>query len=323
MKEFDVKKEIIGFFRKNTGSFVSGEEMSVSLGFSRACAWKYIKKLREEGYVIEAAPRRGYRLCSVPDKLHGYDIACGLGTRTIGKGPCYYHESIGSTNDRAYELAEAGAPEGTLVIAETQTRGKGRMGRKWVSPKKGGIYMSVVLRPDIEMDVIPTITLIAAASIVRSIKETCKLEAGIKWPNDILVNGKKVCGILTEMKAQPDRIDFVVLGIGMNVNTSAGKLPADGTSLKAESFIHLDRVRFARRMLEEFEDDYLRFKSGGFSSLRGECKVLSLVLGKRVKIEQHHRLVEGTALDIDEKGALIVRGDDGAVHRIFSGDVVL
>ncbi|MFH1552415.1 MAG: biotin--[acetyl-CoA-carboxylase] ligase [Candidatus Omnitrophota bacterium] len=323
MKEFDIEKRIIGFFRKDEVGFISGEDISGALGVSRACVWKYIKKLRESGYVIEAVPHLGYRLKSVPDRLYGYEISEGLETETIGRKSVYYYENIGSTNDRAYELAESGQPEGTLVIAETQTHGKGRIGRKWVSPKTGGIYMSLILRPDVETDEVPTITLVAAAAFIRAIKKTCELETRIKWPNDILVGGKKLCGILTELKAQPDRVDFLVLGIGINVNTPAKKLPPEGTSLKIELSRHVSRAELIRCMLEEFEKDYVRFKKEGFASLREECKELSLVLGRHVKVTEHHRSIEGLATDIDEKGALIIRTDTGRLQRVFSGDVVL
>ncbi len=323
MKEFEVKKKIIGFFRGNEGDFISGEEISSALGFSRAGVWKYISKLRSDGYVIEAVPHLGYRLKSAPDKMYGYDISSGLRTRTIGKGSIHYYEGIDSTNDRAYELAEGGEPEGTLVIAEAQARGKGRMGRKWASPKGGGIYLSVILRPDAEADEVPAVTLIAATAIIRAIRKICGLEAKMKWPNDILIRGGKVCGILTEIKAQPDIVDFLVLGIGINVNTPAEKLPPEGTSLKIECSRDVSRTGFMKCMLEELEDNYLRFKKDGFASLREECKALSLVLGERVKVSEHHRPIEGLAVDIDEKGALIIRTDSGIFQRVFSGDVIL
>ena len=323
MKEFEVKKRIIGFFRETEGNFISGEEISGVLGFSRACAWKYIKKLRDDGYVIEAVPHLGYRFKSAPDKIYGYDVSSGLRTKAIGKKPIYYYDSIDSTNDRAYELAESGEPEGTIVIAETQTRGKGRMGRKWVSPASGGIYASIILRPDMETDEIPAITLIAAMAVIRAIKKICALEAGMKWPNDILIGGKKVCGILTEIKAQPDIVDFLVLGIGVNVNTSFKKLPPEATSLRIESSRRMDRTEFIRRMLEELERVYSKFRKEGFASLREECKTLSLILGEWVKISEHHRSIEGLAVDIDEKGALIIRTEGGIFQRVFSGDVVL
>jgi len=323
MKEDALKEKILGFFRRNTGSYISGEDISNALGVSRAYVWKYISKLREDGYVIDAVPHLGYNLRSAPDKLFGYELKSGLKTRTMGKMAIFHHESIGSTNDAAYELAEAGEPEGTVVVAEAQSSGKGRIGRKWLSPKGAGIYMSIILRPDVETDEIPTVTLVAAKSIADAINDLNKMDAGIKWPNDILIKGKKVCGILTEVKAQPDRVDFLVLGFGVNVNTPAGKLPEEGTSLKNVSGSSVDRAQLVRDILEKFEVDYLRFKKEGFNALRDECKRLSLVLEKTVRVKEHHRVMKGKAVDIDEKGALMIRDEEGIVRRVFSGDVVM
>ena len=323
VSEDDIKLAILDFFRRNSGKYVSGEDISRALGVSRAYVWKHINKLRDDGYGIPAVPHLGYKLNSSPDRLSGYEIRAGLKTVTIGKKAVYHYGSVGSTNDIAYLLAEKGEPEGVIVIAESQTRGKGRLGRKWVSPKGGGVYMSLILRPDIEADEIPAITLIAAKSVAKAINRVSGLEPGIKWPNDILVNGRKICGILTEIKAQPDRVDFLVLGIGVNVNTPGGDLPCEGTSIKNETGCCVDRVMFVRNMLEEFEDDYNRLVKYGFSSLREDCKKLSLLLSRKIKITEHNRVITGTAVDIDDKGALIVKDGKGMLHRVFSGDIVL
>ena len=323
MKEFEAKKQIITFFHEKGNSFISGEDISDALGFSRASVWKYIKKLRDDGYVVEAMPHLGYKLISVPDKIYGYDISSSVRTKIIGKKAIHYYDSITSTNDRAYELAEEGEEEGAIVLAETQSHGKGRIGRKWVSPKSGGVYMSIILRPDVETDEIPTVTLIAAAAIIKAIKKVSGLKSKMKWPNDILIGKKKVCGILTEIKAQPDRVDFLVLGIGVNVNTAKEKLPSEGTSLKIAGGFQVNRTEIVTRILEEFEKYYSKFQRKGFIALRDECKTVSSVLGKRIKVAEHHRRVEGTAVDIDEKGALIIRKDNGINQRIFSGDIVL
>ncbi len=322
-KEFEINKKILTFFRRNEGKYVSGETISASLGVSRANVWKYIKKLKDDGYVFDAVPHSGYKLKTVPDKLFGYEIDGALRTRRIGKKDIYHYETIASTNDRAYELAEEGAPEGTLVVAESQTKGKGRVGRTWVSPKGGGIYMSLILRPDIETDEIPTLTLIAALDMVKAIEDVSSLSSMIKWPNDILIDNKKVCGILTEIKAQPDMVDFMVLGIGINVNTAKQKLPPEGTSLRNEKGESINRIQVIKSFLENFEKDYIKLGKKGFASLRDECKKYSLVLDKKIKIEEHNRKIEGIAKDIDEKGVLIVKTKSGKLERIFSGDVFL
>jgi BirA family biotin operon repressor/biotin-[acetyl-CoA-carboxylase] ligase len=323
MKEAESKKKILDIFYKNTGDFVSGEDISQKLDVSRASVWKHINKLREDGYDIEAVPHLGYRITSAPDKLFGYEIDRDLKTKTFGKNNIYHYESVDSTNDKAYELAEKAEPEGTIVVAESQARGKGRIGRKWVSPKGGGIYMSLVLRPDVETDEIPTITLIAAISAAKAINRICSLSVRVKWPNDIIINGKKAGGILTEIKAQPDKVDFLVLGIGLNVNTPHGKLPHAGTSLMEECAQNVSRTELVKYFLENFEKDYTKFKKEGFVSLRDECKAASSVLGNRVKVSEHHKIYEGRAVDIDEKGALILKMDDGSKKRVFSGDVTL
>jgi BirA family biotin operon repressor/biotin-[acetyl-CoA-carboxylase] ligase len=323
MREHDIKKKVLNIFRRSPGNFVSGEDISEKLKVSRASIWKYINKLREEGYALDAVPHLGYRLRSVPDKLLKYEVQNTLSAKTIGKKEIYHFESIGSTNNKAYELAESGEPEGTIVVAEAQTHGKGRMGRNWVSPKGGGIYFSVILRPDVETDEIPTITLIAATSVVNTIEKMCSLKAKVKWPNDIIVSGKKLGGILTEIKAQPDRVEFLILGIGINVNTPAGKLPQVGTSLKEACAQDIDRLEFFRKLLDNFEKEYAKLKKKGFISLRDECKAVSSVVGERIKVTEHHKTLEGKAIDIDEKGALILKLKDGSKKRIFSGDVTL
>ncbi|MFH1395734.1 MAG: biotin--[acetyl-CoA-carboxylase] ligase [Candidatus Omnitrophota bacterium] len=321
MKDFEIKRKILKFFFENAEAYVSGEDISDSLGFSRANSWKYINKLRNDGYEIEAVPHLGYKLKSKPDKLYAYEISLGLKTAIIGKNNVFHYDSISSTNDKAYELAEKGEPEGSLVIAESQTCGKGRLGRKWVSPDGKGIYFSLILRPDMEIDRIPVITLVTAISVHRTIKKMCGITAGIKWPNDILINGRKVCGILTEMKAQPDMVDFLIVGVGLNINAEKKQIPAEAVSLKDESGRHINRTDFLKCLLEEIEKDYIKIKREGFYALRDECKKLSTVIDKQIKIREHHRLTEGTAVDIDERGALVVRTKKGELKRVFSGDV--
>ena len=323
MKEYEAKKEILRLFYGDEGEYLSGEDISNKLGFSRAGVWKYISKLREAGYVIDAVPHLGYRLKSAPDKLYGYDISSGIRSGIFCQEPIFHIETTSSTNEKAYELAEKGAPEGAIVIAEGQTGGKGRMGRKWVSPKKGGVYMSVILRPKMDLDEIPSVTLIAGTAIIDAIEKACGIKAGMKWPNDIMIEGKKVCGVLTEIKAQPDMVDFLVLGIGVNVNTPEDKLPPEATSLKAHTDKDISRVAFVRELLFSLDKTYSLFKNKGFKALRSKCREKSVVLGSRVKIMEHNRSTEGLAEDIDDKGALILKSDSGKTQRIFSGDVTL
>lgn len=321
--EPDIKESILEFFAKNKERYISGEDISEALNTSRASIWKYINKLRYLGYEIDAVPHLGYMLKSSPDKLFEYEIKHGLKSKILGQGKIYHYENTVSTNDKAYILAERGDAEGTLVIAEAQTGGRGRMGRKWVSPKGGGIYMSVILRPDIEADEIQSITLVAAASIVKAIKRETNVDAKIKWPNDVFIRDKKMCGVLTEIKGQADMINFVILGIGINVNTDSRGLPDEGISLKEFTGAAVNRANILRSVLEEFENDYRTLKKSGFAALRDFCKKHSLVLGKDVKINEHNKHITGQAVDIDGKGALVVRVAKNKDKRVFSGDVSL
>lgn len=323
MKEYNIKKTILNLLYTNSGEFVSGEEISEILGFSRANAWKYIKKLISDGFNIEAISKKGYKLISCPDKLYGYDISASLRTGFLGRNNIYHYDSLESTNDKAYQLAELGAIEGAIVVAETQTKGKGRMGREWASPYGTGLYFSMILRPKVSLTRLPSITLVAAGSIAKMLRNVYDIDAGIKWPNDIYSGNGKIGGILTEIKAQQDMVDFVIIGIGLNVNTQAIYLPSIGTSLMALKDKLFVRKEVFSKILEAFEADYNEFISAGFASKLNEVKELSVVIGEEVSVEVYNKKIEGKAVDIDEDGALMIRSNDNKMHKIFSGDVVL
>ena len=317
--------KILELFKKNKDNFLSGEEVSKSLGISRQALWKHIEKMREMGYIVEAVPHLGYRLREIPDKILVPEIKWNLKTKFVGKEIEFY-ESVGSTNNIAYELAERGRPEGTAVIANEQTKGKGRLGRTWVSPEEKGIYLSCILRPDIMPGEVPKITLVAAVSVVKAIRKFASIEALIRWPNDILVSDRKVGGILTELKAEMDRVNFAVLGIGINVNTSKKSLPKEGTSLKEESKASTDfsRVELVKTLLQTLEDEYVKFKETGFSAIRKELQSFSCTLGREISINSAaNGSFKGKAVDIDESGALIVELADGSRKTFISGDVTL
>lgn len=319
-------EKILAILRNNTETHVSGEELCKLADISRAAIWKHIEKFRAEGYEIEASPHLGYRLISIPDSLIPGEIKWGLKTTILGKTLISY-KKVDSTNDAAYELAEKGLAEGAVILAEEQVKGKGRHGRPWTSPPKGGIYMSCILRPTMEPNEIPKITLLAAVAVAKAIRVASGLEAIIKWPNDILVNNNKVCGILTEMKAEQDTIDFVVIGIGINVNTAARHLPKGATSLKEE--LHntargdLSRVDLTKKVLTSLEEEYLRLKRHGFIPIIDEWKAMSNMLGSRVKVVTQNRTFEGLAHDIDPDGAFVIRLESGMLERVSSGDIVM
>jgi len=317
--------KILELFKKNRESFLSGEDISRSLGISRQALWKHIEKLRETGYRIEAVPHLGYKLLEVPDKILAPEIRWNLKTKIIGK-EIYSYESVGSTNNIAYELAEEGAREGTVVIANEQTKGKGRLGRSWASPRGGGIYVSCILRPNILLNEVPKITLVAAISAVKAIRKFLDLEGLIRWPNDIFISDRKAGGILTELKGELDRVDFFILGIGINVNTPKKALPKGGTSLKEETKSSKDfsRVEFVKVLFETLEKEYTKFKEHGFSSIRSELKSYSCALGRHITIATGaKKKFHGKAVNINENGALVVKLDNGSQKTFLSGDVSL
>ena len=314
--------KILNCFKKNEEGYISGEEMSRELGISRAAVWKHIENLREEGYGIEAFPHLGYKLISIPDRLTEAELGWRLKTDIIAK-KIYSYKETASTNDAAHDLAMAGEKEGAIVIAESQTAGRGRMGRKWVSPKSKGAYFSVILRPDILPKEVPCITLFSALSVAKTIREMLNLAAFIKWPNDVLIDSQKICGVLTEMNAETDRINFVIIGIGININTKKEELPRGATSIMEASGKELSRVEVVRSIFKNLDKYYKLFNSGHISGIIKEYKEFSNFLGTRVQVTYHDTKIEGYAADVDEDGALILRMDSGLNERILAGDVLM
>ncbi len=313
-------EKILAVFREKDEN-VSGEELSRLLGVSRSAIWKHIEKLRDEGYDIAAHPHLGYRLIGIPDKLLAAEIKWKLNTKFLGK-KIYSYERVDSTMDIAYRLAEDNAPEGVVVFSEEQRRGRGRMDRNWVSPKGKGIYLSLILRPQILPLQASKITLLMAVAIAQAIRRVSGLAAKIKWPNDILINHKKVCGILTELSAELDRVRFLILGVGINVNTARSVLPKEATSIKEELGRKVSRIELAKEVLRQTEKYYSLFKQKKFSSIAREWKDLSAILGSRVKVVFQGKKIEGQAQDIDSQGALVIRRDNGFLEHIWTGDVV-
>ena len=323
MNKKDTKTAILDVLSNSQGAFISGQMLAQKIGFSRASLWKHIKKLREEGYVIEAEAHNGYKLTETPDKFLDYEIKRGLKTKFVGQNKIFSFSSVSSTNEEAYRIAEKGALEGTIVIAESQSAGKGRMGRLWVSPKDAGIYVSLVLRPNLTLADIPGITLMAGASIVKTIKNSTNIVPELKWPNDVLYNGKKLCGILTEIKAELDMVDFIVLGIGININTAKDELPEVASSLFEITGKKHSRLDFLRLLFETIEEDYNNFVNKGFDSIREECLKFSGIIGKDVLVKQQNVKIEGKVQDMDVTGALILKTKSGQVKKVFSGDIIV
>lgn len=321
-----MKDAVLRLLKKSRPEYVSGEEICRTLMVTRTCVWKYIQALREEGYEVDARPRAGYRLVAVPDKLYPEEVGDQLSTRFVGRR-IYYSESLPSTNDRAKDLARQGEPEGTIVVADEQTGGRGRLGRSWLSPKGKGLWFSVVFRPPVNPSRASQLTILAAVALAGAIMDRTGLQVGIKWPNDLLLNGRKVCGILTEMSAEMDRINYLVLGAGVNVNLApadfAGEVKETATSLMIERNGPVSRVGLLRAALESIERWYLCWLSEGFVPVLARWKDLSVTLDRPVRIHALNETWEGWAEDIDGEGALILRMDDGSRKKVISGEVSL
>lgn len=315
---------ILRLFREQDG-FLSGEQISRSLNVSRTAVWKHISALRKAGYVVNALPSRGYRLVSAPDMLNIEEIAAQLNTSVMGRSLVCLDETA-STNAYAFRLAEEGATEGTVVIADAQSGGKGRLGRVWASPPGVNLYCSVILRPFVKPYEAPQLTFLSAVAVARAIEQVTGLKPEIKWPNDVLIEGKKVAGLLNEMSAETDGINFVILGLGVNLNMSTEQFPPDlrspATSLLLEAGQPVERVRFVAQMLRELDMLYAGFLTHGFLQVREEWQRRCNAHDREVVVSNGGaEVVRGMFGGIDGDGALLVRHTDGRVERILSGDV--
>ncbi len=287
---------------------VSGETLSRQLGISRVAIWKHVRELRRQGYGIESSPR-GYSLVSTPDLL--------LPGEFPGWESHVHHlVEIESTMPLARELARSGADEGTVVVAERQTQGRGRLGRTWVSPS-GGIYLTAITRPRVAPAVAPRANLFASVAVATTLQTMLNVPARVKWPNDVLIDGKKVCGILSEMEAESDTVHYINVGIGMNVNIPVGDAVPDSISLTELVGKPVDRVQLTRELVTRLLQ-YLRELDS--PAILEAWKEMSDTLGRQVCIQQGERQVKGLAVDIADSGALIVRAADGANSTVFAGD---
>ena len=279
------------------------------------------------GYDIEATPHLGYRLLSSPDTLHADDLLARLGqTKVIGRDIRVFQETT-STNDVIEKLARDKVPEGVVVFAESQSKGRGRLGRKWISPSHKGLWFSILLRPKLQPQETTQLTVAAATALRRAIEIVTGIKAKIKWPNDILINKKKSAGILTELSAELDRVKHVILGIGVDVNLSAADFPAElrkiATSLKIEAGKAISRADLAVHILRELDHDYTRVCSGKFESVANEWEEQCETIGHPVSIQIGERRVHGRAESLDDDGALLLRTQYGQLERITAGDVTV
>jgi BirA family biotin operon repressor/biotin-[acetyl-CoA-carboxylase] ligase len=316
-------ERIVSWLRE-AGGAVSGEELARRLGCSRAAVWKRVAALRRRGYRIEGRPAGGYTLAAIPDRLGPAELAPHLrGTwRRIE-----WFDEVDSTQRVARELARDGAPEGTVVIAERQSAGRGRLGRRWHSPAHVNLYCSIVLRPALPPDAVPQITLVTGAAVAAAVAEETGLEPAIKWPNDVLLDGRKVSGTLTEMESEMERVHHVIAGIGVNLNAPLSSFPRElrekATSLLVATGRRIDRAAFVARLLVALEARYGRFLSVGFSSVRAEWESLSCLTGREVRVAGADGELGGRVLGLDDDGALRVRATGGRIVRVVAGEVTV
>jgi BirA family biotin operon repressor/biotin-[acetyl-CoA-carboxylase] ligase len=309
MKGNEMKGWILTALRE-CGDYLSGQTISERLGISRVSIWKHIHSLKRDGYVIEASPR-GYKLISSPDSLLPYEFP-DLEQRI------HYFPEIGSTMDAARELAKKRAREGTIVIAEAQTHGRGRLSREWLSPQ-GGIYFTIILRPRISPAYAPRMNLMAALAVAATIRKLFGLKAELKWPNDVLIEGKKVCGILAEMAAETDAVDFVNVGIGINANNSVTRFEKTAISLKDALGREISRKELLSALIMEIQRRQpLLMKA----DLLKEWKRLSATLNRDVRVVAPGEVIVGQAVDIDTTGALIIKEKNGSLKKAMAGDCI-
>ena len=319
-----MRKTIVEMLKNAGEGFISGESIAGELGISRTAVWKHIQKLRESGYEILSYARCGYQLKDAPDLLLPSEVQIGLDTKIIGKQMEYY-PSVDSTNRAAKALAYHGAEDGTIVVAEEQTGGKGRLERKFFSPRVKGIWFSIILRPNFSPHETPKFTLMSAVAVVEAMKRF-NLKAGIKWPNDILFDGRKLVGILTEITGELGKISYLVIGVGINVNISREEFPEElrdiAASLSEINGEQIPRVKFFRAVLEEFDKLYIEVTANGFDKILERWKENNITLGKKIHVISagDDENFDGKAVDLNSEGALVVETEN-ELRTVYAGDV--
>ncbi len=322
----EVRKKLLDAFTKNQDEYLSGQYLANLIGCSRAAIWKQIEELRKEGFLLEAVRKKGYRIMRTTEKVTADEIRLGLQTEFLGR-QIHYEECVDSTQKIAHRLAYESAQEGTLVITEEQISGKGRMGRAWHSPKYTGIWMSLILRPNIPPSMAPQLTLIAAVAVVQAIEAFTDLTPKIKWPNDILVNGKKVTGILTELLAEADRINAIIIGMGINVNQQLEDFPMElrniATSLSIEAGEKFARAELIKLLLLKLEQLYKLFLEQGFYPIKLLWESYAISIGKNITARTLTGSIHGKALGINDDGVLMIEDSAGEIHYVYSADIEL
>jgi BirA family transcriptional regulator, biotin operon repressor / biotin---[acetyl-CoA-carboxylase] ligase len=322
----EIRKKLLDAFSNNNDQYLSGQTLADTIGCSRTAIWKHIEELRKDGFELEAIRNKGYRIVKTPERVSADEIRLGLKTKFLGQS-IHYENTVDSTQRVAHRLAYDQSLEGTVVVAEEQTLGRGRMERKWYSPKYTGIWMSIILRPKIPLPKAPQLTLIAAVAVVQAIEELTELTPQIKWPNDILINGKKMTGILTELQAEADQINSVIIGMGINVNQKLEDFPVElreiATSLAIEQGVYFSRSAIIRSVLTHLEKLYFIYIEKGFFPIKILWESYAISIGKTIKARTLSNVIEGKALGITDDGVLRIEDHSGEIHHIYSADIEL
>lgn len=316
-----IETHLLSILFSYEGELVSGELLSRHLGVSRATVSKYAQNLMRMGYRVESSPKLGYRLKDYHNLLIPKNIKSGLKTSTIGRKLFHLFE-VTSTNDVARQIASQFVDtDGTVVVAESQTVGRGRVHRPWISPL-GGMWFSIILKPNITPSEAVQMTYVAGVAVAKVLR-SYGLNAKIKWPNDVLIEGKKVCGILNEVSATPDTVNYIIVGMGINANVDIEKLPEDvrehATSVQRELGEPVDRVSLLQQVLSQFEEEYKTFHEH-LSSILDDWKALSDTIGRHVEVRTLTQTIRGVAIGVDTEGWLLIRTEDGSIQRVLSGD---
>ncbi|MGI8315337.1 biotin--[acetyl-CoA-carboxylase] ligase [Halobacillus mangrovi] len=317
------RKQLIELLQKQEGH-ISGQQLSEALDISRTAVWKHMNELKKDGYEIEAVQRKGYKIISSPDKISTNTLQWGLDTKWVGQH-LYHFDQVESTQEVVHQMAKQSKPHGTVVIADEQVKGKGRMARNWDSPKGKGIWMSILLRPDLPPFQAPQLTLLAATALAKMIDTRGGITPQIKWPNDILINHKKVSGILTEMQAEQDKIQYVVLGMGINVNQDIDDIPFDlhhkASSLKIESGQDWNIHETVQQILRLFESTYDQYVDLGFKEVKRQWEHYGYRIGEEVTISTMKRTWQATLVGIEPDGALRAKDKDGNEEKLYSAEI--
>lgn len=320
----NIRKKLLEAFSNAGEEYISGQKIAELTGASRTAVWKHIEDLRNEGYVLEAVRKKGYRIVSVPNKMSADSIRLHLKSKTLGQ-QIYYYDTVDTTQKVANELANTTGVEGTIVVADTQTAGKGRLARQWSSAKGKGIWMSIILKPNIPIHQAPKLTLITAVAVAQGIQATTGIKPHIKWPNDLLLNGKKIVGILTEMQAEADGIHSVVIGVGINCNQLVEDFTPElkdiATSLLVEGGEAVSREELICSVLQHLEELYQTFQQEGFAEIKKLWESFAINMGKTITATTAQGRITGIALGITEDGVLLLKDESGKVHSIYSADI--